>query len=488
MVKCGLARTQYRLPQHFHCEITHDSTNYPNGFPQPIPCFPQCYAPNRTFIRPATSQTQADYRVIVKFRPYFCSNRVTEHSTKRMRIQTIALIALLPLAGALKAQAPVGPAMETNLDRIDSLTLQLYQDIPSHMAVTDSVDFFTLDKNSFEARMALLGSSVPLEFHQMVSAQIRYLLAQNDAFYDMLHKRMQTYFPLYEKVLDKSGLPQELKYVSIIESNLNPNAVSWCGATGLWQFMPYTGRSMGMRIDYQIDERKSIIRSTEKACEYFRNSYNLLGDWLLAIASYNCGAGYVQQAIRRAGGSHDFWVVKNFLPRETQNYVPRFIAAVYVLNFTKFAKYNHNVTSAVLVQTPVDSTISIKNLAGFLGVNEEEIIAYNRELLTRTANPGNIKNILLPYSLSMQFLANRDSAYAYARQQTAVVAASKPQYVQKWVPGYHHVTKGQSLYSISRKYGVTIYQLKAWNGLKSNTAPVGRNLVYYKLAWVLAKN
>ncbi len=401
-----------------------------------------------------------------------------------MRKKWFILLAVASTAMAARSQAPVGPAMETDLNRIDSLTELLYEDIPSHLAVTDSLEFAGMSKETFESQMKLMGSSIPLEFHAMVSAQINYLLRQNDAYYDMLHKRMQLYFPMYEKVLDKSGLPQELKYVSIIESNLNPNAMSWCGASGLWQFMPYTGRGMGMRIDYNIDERKSIIRSTEKACEYFHNSYDLLGDWLLAIASYNCGAGYVQQAIRRSGGSHDFWVVKNYLPRETQNYVPRFIAAVYVLNFTKFAKYNHNVKSSVLVQTPIDSTISIKHLSGFLGVDEEEIITYNRELLTKTAVPGQVNSIILPYGLSMQFLANRDSAYAYARAQKAIEAANKPQYVQKWVPAYHYVTKGQTLYSIARKHGVTVYQLKAWNNLKTNYAPTGRSLIYYKMTWV----
>lgn len=401
-----------------------------------------------------------------------------------MRKKWFILLAVASTAMAARSQAPVGPAMETDLNRIDSLTELLYEDIPSHMAVTDSLEFAGMSKETFESQMKLMGSSIPLEFHAMVSAQINYLLRQNDAYYDMLHKRMQLYFPMYEKVLDKSGLPQELKYVSIIESNLNPNAMSWCGASGLWQFMPYTGRGMGMRIDYNIDERKSIIRSTEKACEYFHNSYDLLGDWLLAIASYNCGAGYVQQAIRRSGGSHDFWVVKNYLPRETQNYVPRFIAAVYVLNFTKFAKYNHNVKSSVLVQTPIDSAISIKHLSGFLGVNEEDIITYNRELLTKTAVPGQVNSIILPYGLSMQFLANRDSAYAYARAQKAIEAANKPQYVQKWVPAYHYVQKGQTLYSIARKHGVTVYQLKAWNNLKTNYAPTGRSLIYYKMTWV----
>lgn len=133
-------------------------------------------------------------------------------------------------------------------------------------------------------------------------------------------------------------MPTELKYISVIESNLNPSAVSWCGATGLWQFMPYTGKLMGMRIGYPCDDRKSIVESTQKACEYFANSQSIFNNWLMSIASYNCGPGNVQKAIRRSGGKTNFWEVLPFLPKETQNYVPKFIAVAYVLNFTEKGK------------------------------------------------------------------------------------------------------------------------------------------------------
>ena len=280
-----------------------------------------------------------------------------------------ALLASFLSIFGISAQAPIGPTMETNMDKIDSMTQLLYEDIPSHIPVTDTFNHNLLNQEVFKAQMNQLGSAIAFPYNQHVALHIRYLMAQNSAFYDMLHKRMQLYFPIYEQVLDKYNLPQELKYVSIIESHLNPNAVSWCGATGLWQFMPYTGRSMGMRIDYNIDERKGIIQSTEKACEYFRNSYNIFGDWLMAIASYNCGPGNVQRAINRSGGKKDFWSIMPFLPKETQNYVPKFIAAAYVLSFTRYSTYNHNDRSAVLVKTPVDSAISMGAIARYLSID-----------------------------------------------------------------------------------------------------------------------
>ena len=393
------------------------------------------------------------------------------------------LVCFLSIFG-VSAQAPIGPTMETNMDKIDSLTQLLYEDIPSHIPVTDTFNHNLLNQDVFKAQMNQLGSAIAFPYNQHVALHIRYLMAQNSGFYDMLHKRMQLYFPIYEQVLDKYNLPQELKYVSIIESHLNPNAVSWCGATGLWQFMPYTGRSMGMRIDYNIDERKGIIQSTEKACEYFRNSYNIFGDWLMAIASYNCGPGNVQRAINRSGGKKDFWSIMPFLPKETQNYVPKFIAAAYVLSFTRYSTYNHNDRSAVLVKTPVDSAISMGAIARYLSISEDDVIGYNREFIKKSTPASQTHYLLLPYDVSMQFMAEKDSIYAFARREKAVEDANKPAYVQKWVPSYHKVTRGQTLYSIARRYGVTVKQIKAWNGLKSSTAPLGRTLIIYKMQWV----
>lgn len=239
-----------------------------------------------------------------------------------MQHSTLSILALLTCLFSVlnsSAQAPIGPTMETNMDKIDSMTQLLYENIPSHIAVTDTFNHSLINQEVFKTQMNQLGSTIAFPYNQHVALHICYLMAQNSSFYEMLHKRMQLYFPIYEQVIDRYNLPQELKYVSIIESHLNPNAVSWCGATGLWQFMPYTGRSMGMRIDYTIDERKGIVQSTEKACEYFRNSYNQFGDWLMAIASYNCGPGNVQKAINRSGGKKISGLLCPFYPGKHKN-------------------------------------------------------------------------------------------------------------------------------------------------------------------------
>lgn len=398
------------------------------------------------------------------------------------RLLTIILLCIMAIPVA-EAQAPAGSMLDNSIERIDSLTIQFFECIPSHTIVGDSYTTMEIGNADFKRQMALLGSPIDMPYNNFVGSQIRYLLSQNDGFFDLLHERMQLYFPFFDQVLDKKDMPNELKYVSIIESALNPNAVSWCGATGLWQFMPYTGRDMKMRIDYSVDERKSILKSTEKACEYFNNSYKLFGDWLLAIASYNCGAGNVQRAINMAGGQKDFWKIKPYLPKETQSYVPKFIAAVYVMNYTSKGINRQNSNSRLIVPTSIDSTISIKHIAKYLDVQEEEIVSYNRELLSKKT-PSNEHSLLLPYNLSMAYMENKDSIHAFARTQIVKEASQRPVYTKKWVPSYHYVTKGQTLYTIARRYGVTVYQLKVWNGLRSNVAPVGRNLVIYRLKTV----
>lgn len=220
------------------------------------------------------------------------------------RLTTCLLTLTFGFTSVIQAQAPILTSAQkpkNNIARIDSLTQVLYAGIPSHIA-PEWIANQTVNKQIFDGAMKHLGSSIPFEYHYLVEEQIRYFSRIHPNFYDRLHERMSLYFPIFEEILDKKGLPTELKYVSVIESSLNPNAVSWAGATGLWQFMPNTGKHMGMTINYSLDERKSILASTAKACEYFSNSQAIFDDWLLSIASYNCGAGNVQRAIRRAGG------------------------------------------------------------------------------------------------------------------------------------------------------------------------------------------
>lgn len=290
------------------------------------------------------------------------------------------------------------------------------------------------------------------------------------------------YMPIFEQALDRHGLPLELKYLAVIESALNPDAVSRAGATGLWQFMIPTAQGEGLEVSTIVDERRDPYASSEAAATYLKKLHGIYNDWSLAIAAYNCGPGNVNKAMRRAGDAQgkDFWAIYPFLPAETRGYVPAFIAATYIMNYYG----QHNISPALARKPIITDTIHVcrrvhfDQISDVMGIPVAELRVLNPQY-RRDIIPGDIR----PYTLTLPslqvyaYLANEDSivnhnAERYARRDVVEPADgsvsgsdSRGEYVEQVVTKYHTVKRGENITSIARKYGVTTASIRSANKL-----------------------
>lgn len=224
------------------------------------------------------------------------------------------------------------------------------------------------------------------------------------------------YMPIFEQALEVYGLPLELKYLPVIESALNPNAISPVGAGGLWQFMNATGKRYGLKINTMIDERRDAVKASYAAAHYLSDLYNIFGDWSLVIAAYNCGPGNINKAIQRSGGKRDYWEIYPYLPSETRGYVPAFIAANYIMTYY----CEHNICP-MLTKLPVqtDTIMLYKNLhfeqvSQVLGIDIKELRAlnpqYRRDIVTGYSEPTDLR---LPVEYISKYIEMEDSIFAY---------------------------------------------------------------------------
>jgi membrane-bound lytic murein transglycosylase D len=206
-------------------------------------------------------------------------------------------------------------------------------------------------------RLSLLESEIPLDYNEQVRPYIDLYTVRKRKLLAKVLTLSKLYFPTIEEIFDREGIPLEMKYLAVIESALNHAATSPVGAAGMWQFMAPTGHMYGLKTTNNLDERRDFIKSTEASVKYFKNSYRVYGDWLLVIASYNCGVGNVNKAIRKSGGKRNFWAIMPYLPRETRGYVPAFIAAAYAMNYAS----EHNIYPADLELNYHTDTIQVDN-------------------------------------------------------------------------------------------------------------------------------
>lgn len=292
------------------------------------------------------------------------------------------------------------------------------------------------------------------------------------------------YFPIIEQILDEHGLPIELKYLAVVESALNPVALSRVGAAGIWQFMLPTGKSYGLEINSLIDERRDPVKATHAACRYFEDMYAIYKDWSLVLAAYNCGPGNVNKAIRRSGGKTDFWEIFPYLPRETRSYVPLFIAANYIMTY----HCEHNLcalqTSLPLATDTVvvNRSLHLEQVSDLLQVDMPTLRALNPQY-KRDIIPGNVRPLVLklPAERTYAFIDKEDTVYTHRAEE--LLANCVPVDSGQSLPRAatretitHIVLKGENLYTIANRYGVTARDIRKWNRLSSNRVARGKRL------------
>lgn len=372
----------------------------------------------------------------------------------------------------------------------DEQTPEEVIEVPQVIEITTQLDYIPeYTEEEVKERLKKIESSIKLTYNDKVAAFIHYFAVRNRDYTRLMIQRKNLYFPMFEKVLAKHKLPDELKYLAVVESGLNPKAGSRVGAIGLWQFMPRTGKSYGLDYDPFIDEKMDPYKSTVAASKYLTELYRMFNDWELALASYNCGPGNLRRAIRRSGYKDGFWSIYNKLPRETRAYVPQFIALMYVMNYAQ----EHNLDHPNLDYPMETDTILVNNymdLEVFSNLSDiclEDIQKLNPEL-KRNAIPEHVKNYILkiPVDKKEYFVENRvaifDSASKTNAPTTLLASLDEEEntstVVKKKV--YHTVRSGESLGKIAEKHHVSISELRRWNKINGSLIRSGQRLVLYK--------
>jgi membrane-bound lytic murein transglycosylase D len=376
---------------------------------------------------------------------------------------------------------PYAPeAWDTNWDKLlNSWYVKNHTDKVNHDGYKENVP---VSDSIYVDRLSKLPKIIELPYNDVVRSCIDFYVDRRRTLVEYMLGLETFYFPMIEETLDKYDMPLELKYLTIVESALNPIALSRAGASGLWQFMLPTGKFYGLEINSLVDERRDPVKATDAACRYLKDLYDTYEDWNLAIAGYNCGAGNVNKAIKRAGGKKDYWAVYPYLPKETRTYVPYFIAANYVMNYYAYHQlYPVKTTLSLSTDTVmVNQMIHFDQIAEVLQVDKEEIRALNPQY-KKDIIPGNTKPqpLKLPSVKTYEFIEMESKIVEYRADELF----TNRSYVGKTTGSQekivHKVVKGESLITIGSKYGVTTANIRKWNGLKSNTVAVGKNLTLY---------
>ena len=387
---------------------------------------------------------------------------------------------------------------EAHFKKLDSLAALLNYagdlSIPEEQWINIDIEQISLSDSVIEERLSLIPTTIPLSYNRIVKNCVELFVVKNRKHTARMRGLSSRYFGFFESELEKRGLPHELKYLAVIESAFNPQAVSKAGATGLWQLMFATGKWLGLKIDTYVDERRDPVKSTEVALDYLSSLYKIYDDWLLAIAAYNSGPGNVNKAIRRAGGLKNFWAIKSYLPRETQSYVPLFIGASYALHYAE--DYGIPAINPAFPYLATDTVIvhkkrSLEYVAHCMGTDAELLSQCNPALKLKVI-PKTIHGttIHLPSHLLSQYILVEDrimsdSLYSVFsgerivknKRTVTVPNVSKADNRSDYI--IYSVRSGDNLGFIAERFDVGLSDLKRWNGIRGSRIKIGQKLRIY---------
>jgi membrane-bound lytic murein transglycosylase D len=416
------------------------------------------------------------------------------------------LVVLAGAAESVKDSLPATPAPsirpdDPELAEIDNILVAGYLNHYCFSADAGLLNAFgyapetvpSFSSETVASRMAVLDRNTPFDlvYNNTVQGFIDLYAARRRDISTKVLGMSELYFPMIEEHLAKYDIPLEMKYLAIVESALNPVAISRAGAGGLWQFMVGTGKMYGLDVSSYQDERFDPYKATDAACRYLKSLYKTFGDWQLALAAYNSGPGNVNKAIRRSGGQKDFWAIKAFLPKETQGYVPAFIAVNYVMNYA--SEYNIYPKKPLITFFETDTVgvnrrLDFKALSQVIDMPVEDIAFLNGTYkLKEVPENGQKHYVILPVSKVGLFMANEDVAYAqseikrYEPELIASTNSTTPEGTEGkvvWETTWktHKVRKGESLGSIADKYNVSLADLRKWNKIKNTRIVPGQTL------------
>lgn len=439
-----------------------------------------------------------------------------------MNIQKITLSFFLLLSLNTFAQDPTGALKkETKNAYLDSIkstfvqdniascvdslwmkelsNLDLYNDLSvdiKNINIDKKVDF-ELPTELLKSRLALMDAKSPfnIEYNQGLENIIKSFLKNRKKSFERLMAISEFYFPMFEEAMARQNVPLEIKYLAVVESALNPKAVSRVGATGLWQFMFQTGKQYGLNINTYVDDRSDPLKASDAAALYMSNMYRIFGDWDLVLASYNSGPGNVAKAIRRSGGQQNFWNIRKHLPKETQGYVPAFLATMYIYEYHKEhgivpnrAVIKHFATDTIMVK----KEITFKQISDLIDIPVSQLQllnpAYKRDVVPFIE--GENHYLRMPNDKVAIYTSNEDKIYAYLNYETSkrerpyesryaskVNEAEDGHVVTK--TRFYKIKRGDSLSEIANKYGVSVSELKKWNRIRGTYAPRGKMLKIY---------